>query len=119
MAFNSEYLPVELNGVSYAVDTSNYRRTTIPVARQQRDNSREPGENTLDTTGAWVRSQTDWSYGAGQLYVDNEDSDRRRFYSSDGIDIWTKGQITLLPVTEDAASTQTFGTENLIVKRFI
>ena len=59
MAFNSEYLPVELNGVSYAVDTSNYRRTTIPVARQKRDNSREPGENTLDTTGAWVRSQTD------------------------------------------------------------
>ena len=119
MAFNSEYLPVELNGVSYAVDTSNYRRTTIPVARQQRDNSREPGENTLDTTGAWVRSQTDWSYGAGQLYVDNEDSDRRRFYSSDGIDIWTKGQITLLPVTEDAASGETFGTENLIVERFI
>mgnify|MGYP001173541432 FL=1 len=119
MAFNSEYLPVELNGVSYAVDTSNYRRTTIPVARQQRDNSREPGENTLDTTGAWVRSQTDWSYGAGQLYIDNEDSDRRRFYSSDGIDIWTKGQITLLPITEDAASSQTFGTENLIVKRFI
>mgnify|MGYP003315564046 FL=1 len=48
-----------------------------------------------------------------------DSSDRRRFYSSDGIDIWTKGQITLLPVTEDAASTQTFGTENLIVKRFI
>ena len=119
MAFNSEYLPVELNGVSYAVDTSAYRRSTIPVARQQRDNSREPGENTLDTTGAWVRSQTDWSYGAGQLYVDNEDSDRRRFFSSDGIDIWTKGEITLLPITEDAAAAETFGTEDLIVKRFV
>jgi len=119
MAFNSEYLPVELNGVSYAVDTSAYRRSTIPVARQQRDNSREPGENTLDTTGAWVRSQTDWSYGAGQLYVDNEDSDRRRFFSSDGIDIWTKGEITLLPTTEDAAAAETFGTEDLIVKRFV
>ena len=70
------------------------------MSRQQRDNSREPGENTLDTTGAWVRSQTDWSYGAGQLYLDNEDSDRRRFYSSTGVDIWTRGQITLLPVTE-------------------
>ena len=79
MAFNPEYLPVELNGETYAIDTTMYRRTTVPVSRQQRDNSREPGENTLDTTGAWVRSQTDWSYGAGQLYLDNEDSDRRRF----------------------------------------
>ena len=119
MAFNSELLPVELNGVSYAIDTEMYRRTTVPVARQQRDNSKEPGENTLDTTGAWVRSQTDWSYGAGQLYVDKEDSDRRRFYSSQGIDIWTKGQMTLLPTTEDAASSHTLGTEDLIVKRFV
>jgi len=100
VSFNAESLPVELNGISYLVDTAAYRRTTVPVARQQRDNSKEPGENTLDTTGAWVRSQTDWSYGAGQLYLDNEDSDRRRFYSSTGIDIWTRGQITLLPTAE-------------------
>ena len=100
MSFNAESLPVELNGISYLIDTAAYRRITVPVARQQRDNSKEPGENTLDTTGAWVRSQTDWSYGAGQLYLDNEDSDRRRFYSSSGIDIWTRGQITLLPITE-------------------
>ena len=118
MSFNSESLPIELNGVSYLLDTREYRRTTIPVSRQQRDNSREPGENTLDTTGAWVRSQTDWSYGAGQLYLDYEDSDRRRFFSSTGIDVWTKGQITLLPETEDAASSLTLGTEDLIIKRF-
>ena len=119
MAFNSELLPIELNGVSYAVDTELYRRTTVPVSRQQRDNSREAGENTLDTTGAWVRSQTDWSYGAGQLYLDKEDSDRRRFYSSQGVDVWTRGQITLLPITEDAASSLTLGTEDLTTKRFV
>ena len=100
MSFNAESLPVQLNGISYLINTAEYRRTTVPVSRQQRDNSREPGENTLDTTGAWVRSQTDWSYGAGQLYLDNEDSDRRRFYSSTGVDIWTRGQITLLPIAE-------------------
>jgi len=100
MSFNAESLPVQLNGISYLINTAEYRRTTVPVSRQQRDNSREPGENTLDTTGAWVRSQTDWSYGAGQLYLDNEDSDRRRFYSSTGVDIWTRGQITLLPTAE-------------------
>lgn len=119
MSFNAESLPVELNGISYLLDTAAYRRTTVPVSRQQRDNSKEPGENTLDTTGSWVRSQTDWSYGAGQLYLDNEDSDRRRFYSSDGIDIWTKGQVTLLPTTEPVATTGLLGTEDLIIERFV
>ncbi len=118
MSFNSESLPIELDGVSYLLDTTQYRRTTVPVSRQQRDNSREAGENTLDTTGAWVRSQSDWSYGAGQLYLDNEDSDRRRFYSSQGIDVWTKGQITLLPITETPTGTHTptFTTGEIIIE---
>lgn len=118
MSFNSESLPIELDGVSYLLDTTQYRRTTVPVSRQQRDNSREAGENTLDTTGAWVRSQTDWSHGAGQLYLDNEDSDRRRFYSSQGIDVWTKGQITLLPITQtpSGTNTPTFTTGEIIVE---
>jgi hypothetical protein len=118
VSFNSESLPIELDGVSYLLDTTQYRRTTVPVSRQQRDNSREAGENTLDTTGAWVRSQTDWSHGAGQLYLDNEDSDRRRFYSSQGIDVWTKGQITLLPITQtpSGTNTPTFTTGEIIVE---
>jgi len=116
VTFNSESLPVELDGVSYLLDSTQYRRTTVPVARQQRDNSKEPGENTLDTTGAWVRSQTDWSYGAGQLYFDNDDSDRRRFYSSHGVDVWTKGQISLLPVMETPGSTPTFTTGDIFVE---
>ena len=121
MSFNAESLPIELNGISYLIDTADYRRTTVPVSRQQRDNSREPGENTLDTTGAWVRSQTDWSYGAGQLYLDNEDSDRRRFYESVGVDIWTRGQITLLPITETpgALPATSFTTGEIIVDRVV
>ena len=98
---NSQSLPVELNGVSYLVDTRQYSRTTVPALREQRDNSAEPGENALDTSGAWTRSQTDWSYGAGQNSFDISDSDRRRFDTSSGVDIWTKGQVTLLPITEE------------------
>jgi len=98
---NSQSLPVNLNGISYLVDTRQYSRTTVPALREQRDNSAEPGENALDTSGAWTRSQTDWSYGAGQNSFDISDSDRRRFNTSSGIDIWTKGQITLLPITEE------------------
>ena len=101
MAFNSELLPVELDGVSYLVDTTQYARTTVPALREQRDNSKEPGENTLDTTGAWIRSQTDWSLGAGQEHFDLDDSDRKRFKSSSGVNPWTKGELSLLPITEE------------------
>ena len=101
MAFNSDLLPVELDGVSYLIDTTKYSRVTVPALRQQRDTSKEPGENTLDTTGAWVRSQTDWSLGAGQEHFDLDDSDRRRFESSSGVDPWTKGELSLLPITEE------------------
>tara|TARA_B100000405_G_scaffold163182_1_gene113864 strand:+ start:1020 stop:2918 length:1899 start_codon:yes stop_codon:yes gene_type:complete len=101
MAFNSDLLPVELDGVSYLVDTTEYSRVTVPALRQQRDTSKEPGENTLDTTGAWVRSQTDWSLGAGQEHFDLDDSDRRRFESSSGVNPWTKGELSLLPITEE------------------
>ena len=101
MSFNAESLPVELDGVAYLVDTRQYSRTTVPALREQRDTSKEPGENTLDTTGAWVRSQTDWSLGAGQEHFDLDDSDRRRFESSSGVDPWTKGELSLLPITEE------------------
>ena len=101
MSFNSESLPIELNGVSFLVDTANYARTTVPALREQRDNAPEAGENSLDTSGAWHRSQTDWSHGAGQTHFDLNDSDRRRFNSSTGIDPWVKGEITLLPITEE------------------
>jgi hypothetical protein len=101
VSFNAELLPVELDGVAYSVDTRQYSRTTVPALREQRDTSKEPGENTLDTTGAWVRSQTDWSLGAGQEHFDLVDSDRRRFESSSGVDPWTKGELSLLPITEE------------------
>ena len=64
VSFNAETLPVELDGVSYLVDARQYGRTTVPALREQRDTSGEAGENALDTSGAWTRSQTDWSYGA-------------------------------------------------------
>ena len=118
MSSNPDFLPVRLNNTSYLIDTTQYQRTTIPVSRQQRDNSKEPGENTLDTTGAWVRSQTDWSQGAGQLYLDNDDSDRRRFYRSEGIDVWTKGQLTLLNQATNVVTGTTFTSDEIIVERF-
>lgn len=95
----AERLPVTLNAREYLVDPEGYRRTTVPVLREQRDTSDEPGEQRLNTQ-MWVRSQTDWSLGAGQEFLDNADSDRRRFHSSSGVDPWTKGKAGLLAECE-------------------
>ena len=117
MSFNAESLPVELDGVSYLVDARQYGRTTVPALREQRDTSGEAGENALDTSGAWTRSQTDWTYGAGQTHFDLADSDRRRFNTSVGVDVWTKGEIALLPITETGGSTPSFTTGDIITQR--
>ena len=119
VSFNSESLPVELDGVSYLVDARQYGRTTVPALREQRDTSGEAGENALDTSGAWTRSQTDWTYGAGQTHFDLADSDRRRFNTSVGVDVWTKGEIALLPITETGANTPTFTTGDIITQRVV
>jgi len=116
MAHAPERLPVTLDNVSYFVETQGYARTTVPVLREQRDTSTEPGEQRLNTQ-MWVRSQTDWSYGSGQEYFDNADSDRRRFYRSTGIDVWTKGQASLLPIMEDKSGAETF--TDVIMKVFV
>ena len=104
MAHAAERLPVTIDGRSYLIETEGYSRTTVPTLREQRDTSGEAGEQRLNTQ-FWVRSQTDWSYGAGQEYFDNDDSDRRRFFASSGIDPWTKGQVSLLPICEDKGNT--------------
>ena len=117
VSFNSESLPVELDGVSYLVDARQYARTTVPALREQRDTSGEAGENALDTSGAWTRSQTDWTYGAGQTHFDLADSDRRRFNSSVGVDVWSKGEVALLPITETGGSTPSFTTGDIITQR--
>jgi len=104
MAHAAERLPVTIDGRSYLIETEGYSRTTVPTLREQRDTSNEAGEQRLNTQ-FWVRSQTDWSRGAGQEYFDNDDSDRRRFNTSSGIDPWTKGQVSLLPVCEDKGNT--------------
>tara|TARA_R110000824_G_scaffold168866_3_gene345836 strand:+ start:1712 stop:3562 length:1851 start_codon:yes stop_codon:yes gene_type:complete len=114
MVHAPERLPITLDNTSYFIEVTSYSRTTIPVLREQRDTSTEAGEQQLNTQ-MWIRSQTDWSYGSGQEFFDNQDSDRRRFHTSAGIDPWTKGQVSLLPITEDKGNTG----NNVIMKVFV
>lgn len=74
-------------------------RSTAQFKKQQLDTSAEPGEQTL--TGWWLRSQSSFHWGAGMKYGDPELDNTAgfRYFSSEGVDPWTPGQVTLLPST--------------------
>ena len=79
-----------------ASDDTPYRRVTAQYRKQQIDQTREPGEQTL--TGWWLRSQSSFHLGSGAKFFEpaQDESLRFQFTKSKGLDVWTRGQITLL-----------------------
>jgi hypothetical protein len=88
-----------------ASDDTPYRRVTAQYRKQQYDQTREAGEQSL--TGWWFRSQSSFHLGAGIKYFEpaQDESLRFQFSESQGVDIWTKGQVSLLNSTVRALST--------------
>jgi hypothetical protein len=87
----------------YAIsDARPYIRQTAPYRKEQFDNNQEPGEQSL--TGWWLRSQSSFHNGTGIKFYDPSAGEvvAHRFTDSKGVDVWTKGQVTLL---KDTAST--------------
>ena len=82
----------------YAINDSRpYIRQTAPFKKDQFDNGQEPGEQSL--TGWWIRSQMSFHSGAGINFYDPATTDEKghyRFATSKGVNVWTKGQATLL-----------------------
>lgn len=82
----------------YAInDARPYIRQTAPYRKDQFDNGNEPGEQSL--TGWWLRSQMSFHSGSGIKFYDPATTDENghyRFADSKGINVWTKGQTTLL-----------------------
>ena len=82
----------------YAInDTRPYTRQTAPFKKDQFDSSTEPGEQSL--AGWWLRSQASFHSGSGIKFYDPATTDENghyRFADSKGLNIWTKGQVTLL-----------------------
>lgn len=78
------------------LDESPYRRVTAQYRKNQFDTSREPGEQTL--TGWWLRSQSSFHFGQGIKFFEPAQDESLRFQYTDskGLDVWTKGQATLL-----------------------
>ena len=83
--------------ISAISDARPYTRQTAPFRKDQFDNGTEPGEQSL--TGWWIRSQMSFHSGTGIKFFDPATTDENghyRFADSKGVDIWTKGQATLL-----------------------
>ena len=84
----------------YAVsDARPYIRQTAPYNKPQFDNNSEPGEQSL--TGWWIRSQSSFHSGTGIKFYDPSggETTAHRFADSSNVDVWTKGEVTLLKET--------------------
>lgn len=93
---------MSLNGRPYMIDTARmeeFTRRSIPLLRNQANTGEQFGEGSLNPEELWRRNQDSWDHGAGQTHYDREDSDRRRFRASKGVDVWTRWQLSLLPDT--------------------
>ena len=79
-----------------ASDKYPYQRQTATYRKQQFDNTKEVGEQSFE--GWWLRSQSSFHNGAGINYLDPYVSEnvQYRFFDSEGVDVWTPGQATLL-----------------------
>jgi hypothetical protein len=91
---------VAIGGMPFIYATSDARphiRQTASFKKQQFDNGAEPGEQSLE--GWWIRSQMSFHSGDGINFYDPATTDEvghYRFADSKGVNVWTKGQVTLL-----------------------
>ena len=122
--------PVAINGRPYMIDTksNSFGRQFDARVRDSVDQSAEPGESAINPQGLWRRSQSSWHYGAGQVYSDTADAEAYRFRGSKGVNVWGRGEISLLPATAQAyssassnlfmatASNRIYGTEGQTIR---
>lgn len=102
---NAEDYDVAFGGIPFFLaptDVNPYQRETAPYRKEQFDNSREPGEQSL--TGWWIRSQSSFHGGTGINFYDPTagESIGYRFNDSQGVNPWVKGQVSLLKDTTSA-----------------
>jgi hypothetical protein len=97
---NSNQYDVAVAGLPFFLGPSKeypYKRETAQYRKQQIDQQKEPGEQTL--TGWWLRSQSSFHYGAGIRYEEPVEGQTvgNRFNRSAGVDVFNIGKVTLLP----------------------
>jgi hypothetical protein len=106
---NSQNYDIAIGGLPFFMaptDANPYQRETAPYRKDQFDSSKEPGEQSL--TGWWIRSQSSFHAGTGINFYDPSSGEATtyRFNDSQGVNVWTKGQVNLLKaVTEGHVTT--------------
>ena len=91
---------IAIGGLPFILATNDsrpYGRRTAPFKKDQFDSTNEPGEQSL--TGWWIRSQMSFHGGSGINFFDpatNDENGHYRFADSKGLNVWTKGEVTLL-----------------------
>ncbi len=96
---NAEDYDVAIGGEPFFMaptDQTPYQRETAPYRKEQFDNGAEPGEQSL--TGWWIRSQSSFHNGSGIKFYDpsSGEASKYRFTDSQGVNVWTKGEVSLL-----------------------
>jgi hypothetical protein len=96
---NAEDYDVAIGGEPFFMaptDQVPYQRETAPYRKEQFDNGAEPGEQSL--TGWWIRSQSSFHVGSGIKFYDpsSGEATKYRFTDSQGVNVWTKGEVSLL-----------------------
>src|ERR1051326_4657627 len=89
--------PVAISGHPYILNTDpqaiesyghNFKEESLPLLRDQADQGKLPGDQSLSPAQFWRRSQDGWLAGAGQSVLDRGTSDVTRFNTSLGVDPW-------------------------------
>lgn len=100
-----DYAIAGLPFLSAATRQSPHSRKTAEMPEQSPEgqNSAEPGEQSINSW--WLKSQSSFHLGAGQEFMDtpspNSEAVRPlRYATSAGLDVWTPGQVKLLPQTD-------------------
>jgi hypothetical protein len=87
---DADYSIAGVEFLSAASDDFPYQRQLTKQVKDQVDQSDNPGDYSLQ--GWWLRSQTDWSSGAGQQFMEpiQQDTVGRSYQSSYGVDVFTR-----------------------------
>lgn len=88
---------VAIGGIPFMLATSSEVQQsieTIPIRKDQFDSERDPGEQSLSSW--WRRSQASFHQGAGFRYEPTTDDQHDGFWDSEGVDVFTQGNLTLL-----------------------
>lgn len=96
---NAEDYDIAVGGLPFFLapsDQAPYQRETAPYRKDQFDAASEPGEQSL--TGWWIRSQSSFHIGQGIKFYDPSagEASKYRFTDSRGVNVWTKGEVSLL-----------------------